>query len=103
MPVAWSTWVCNLAFMRGIAYGLTYEQAVQSITLNAAKIIGVDAFCGSLETGKDATLFISEGDALDMRTNYLTAAFIHSRAIDLDNRQRQPYQSSKPSTALRSR
>ena len=85
--------VRNLPFYAGTAhaYGLTYEQAVQSITLNAAKIIGVDAFCGSLETGKDATLFISEGDALDMRTNYLTEAFIQGRSIDLDNRQRQLY------------
>jgi imidazolonepropionase-like amidohydrolase len=85
--------VRNLPFYAGTAhaYGLTYEQAVQSITLNAAKIIGVDAFCGSLETGKDATLFISEGDALDMRTNYVTDAFIQGRSIDLDNRQRQLY------------
>ena len=83
----------NLPFYAGTAraYGLTYEQAVQSITLNAARILGVDGFCGSLETGKDATLFISEGDALDMRTNYLTEAFIQGRSIDLDNRQRQLY------------
>lgn len=85
--------VRNLPFYAGTAraYGLTYEQAVQSITLNAAKIMGVDAFCGSIETGKDATLFISEGDALDMRTNYVTEAFIQGRSIDLDNRQRQLY------------
>lgn len=83
----------NLPFYAGTAhaYGLTYEQAVQSITLSAARILGVDEFCGSLEKGKDATLFISEGDALDMRTNYLTHAFVQGRAIDLDNRQRELY------------
>ena len=83
----------NLPFYAGTAhaYGLTYEQAVQSITLSAARILGVDDFCGSLEKGKDATLFISEGDALDMRTNYLTHAFVQGRAIDLDNRQRELY------------
>ena len=83
----------NLPFYAGTAhaYGLTYEQAVKSITLSAARILGVDDFCGSLENGKDATLFISEGDALDMRTNYLTQAFIQGRTIDLDNRQRQLY------------
>ena len=83
----------NLPFYAGTAhaYGLTYEQAIKSITLSTARILGVDAFCGSLETGKDATLFISEGDALDMRTNYLTKAFIQGRSIDLDNRQRQLY------------
>jgi imidazolonepropionase-like amidohydrolase len=83
----------NLPFYAGTAhaYGLTYEQAVQSITLSAARILGMDEFCGSLEKGKDATLFISEGDALDMRTNYLTHAFVQGRAIDLDNRQRELY------------
>ena len=83
----------NLPFYAGTAhaYGLTYEQAIKSITLSTARILGVDGFCGSLETGKDATLFISEGDALDMRTNYLTKAFIQGRSIDLDNRQRQLY------------
>ena len=43
--------------------------------------------CGSLEVGKDATLFISEGDALDMRTNKLTKAFIQGRSISLETHQ----------------
>ena len=85
--------VRNLPFLAGTAhaYGLTYEQAVQSVTLNTAKMMGVDAFCGSIETGKDATFFISEGDALDMMTNDVVEAFIQGRSIDLDNRQRQLY------------
>ena len=44
-----------------------------------------------MERGKTATLFLSEGDALDMRTNSLTHAWIEGREIDLDNRQRQLY------------
>jgi hypothetical protein len=40
-----------------------------------------------LEQGKDATLFISEGDALDMRTNKLTNAFIQGRMISLETHQ----------------
>lgn len=85
--------VRNLPFLAGTAhaYGLTYEQAVQSVTLNTAKMMGVDAFCGSIETGKDATFFISEGDALDMMTNDVVEAFIQGRSIDLDNRQRELY------------
>ncbi len=80
----------NLPFYAGTAhaYGLTYEQAVRSVTLNTARILGIEDSCGSLETGKDATLFISEGDALDMRSNRLMHAFIQGRNIDLDNRQR---------------
>ncbi|MDQ6469057.1 amidohydrolase [Flavobacterium sp. LHD-80] len=81
--------VRNLPFLAGTcaAFGLDKEVAVQLITLNTAKLLSVDATCGSLETGKDATLFISEGDALDMRTNKLTTAFIQGRLINLDTFQ----------------
>ncbi|WP_163409713.1 amidohydrolase family protein [Flavobacterium ajazii] len=79
----------NLPFLAGTcaAYGLDKEKALQLITLNTAQLLGIDTFCGSLETGKDATLFISEGDALDMRTNQLTHAFIQGRAISLETHQ----------------
>jgi imidazolonepropionase-like amidohydrolase len=81
----------NLPFTAGTAaaYGLTKEQAVMSITLNAAKILGIDKTLGSIEAGKDATLFISTGDALDMRTNNVEAAYIRGRKISLDDPQRQ--------------
>ncbi|MDP2087770.1 MAG: amidohydrolase family protein [Flavobacteriaceae bacterium] len=81
----------NLPFYAGTtaAYGLTKEQALSLITFNTAKILGIDQFCGTLEEGKDATLFISEGDALDMRTNQLTFAFIQGRKISLETYQTQ--------------
>lgn len=81
----------NLPFYAGTAaaYGLDKEQALQLITLNTAKILGIDKTTGSLEPGKDATLFISTGDALDMRTNNVIAAFIQGRLIDLDNHQKK--------------
>ncbi|MEY3240048.1 MAG: hypothetical protein RIR11_1486 [Bacteroidota bacterium] len=81
----------NLSFEAGqaIGFGLPYEAAVAAITLNTAKILQIDANYGSLETGKSATLFISEGDALDMRTNQVTAAFIDGREISLDNKQKE--------------
>lgn len=79
----------NIPFYAGTfaAHGLAKEEAVKLITLNAAKILGIDAFTGSLEVGKDATLFISEGDALEMRGNRLTAAFIQGRKISLETHQ----------------
>lgn len=79
----------NLPFLAGTcaAYGLNKEQALQLITSNTAKLLNIDTVCGSLEEGKDATLFISEGDALDMRTNKLTQAFIQGKLINLDNHQ----------------
>ena len=81
----------NLPFGAGstIAYGVPYEQAVSSITLNTAKIIGIDQQYGSLEKGKSATLIISEGDALDMRTNNILHAFIDGDKVDLNNHQRE--------------
>lgn len=79
----------NLPFLAGTCagYGLDKEQALQLITLNTAKILGIDNSCGSLEVGKDATLFISEGDALDMRTNKLVSAYIQGRKISLETHQ----------------
>lgn len=83
----------NLPFYAGtaVAYGLTYEQAVMSITLNAAKILGIDDRVGSLEVGKQATIVVSDGDALDMRTNNIVFACISGRVLDLDNRQKLLY------------
>ena len=79
----------NLPFYAGTfaAFGLDKELALQLITLNTATILGIDTFTGSLEVGKDATLFISEGDALEMRGNILIHAFIQGRKISLETHQ----------------
>jgi len=81
----------NLMFNAGTAatYGLDKEQALQAITLNAAKCLGIDKQTGSIEVGKDANIIISDGDILDMRTSQVTDAFIQGRQINLDNRQKQ--------------
>ncbi|MDP9081279.1 MAG: amidohydrolase family protein [Bacteroidota bacterium] len=83
----------NLPFEAGEAagYGLTKEQAVSMITLNNAKILGIDKTTGTLEVGKDANLFISKGDALDMITIDVDNAFIQGRNINLDNLHKQLY------------
>jgi len=87
----------NLPFQAGTmaAYGLTKEQALSSITLNAAKILGVDDKTGSLEKGKDANIVISEGDILDMRTCKITQAFIQGRELNLDNKHKQLFERYK--------
>jgi imidazolonepropionase-like amidohydrolase len=77
------------------AYGLTKEQALSSITLNAAKILGIEGKTGSLEAGKDANLVISEGDILDMKSSIIMHAFIQGRMINLDNKQTQLYEKYK--------
>jgi len=79
----------NLPFYAGTAsaFGVSDEEALSWITLNAAKILGIDDRYGSLETGKSATLFISEGNPLEMRTNQLTRAYIDGRDISLETHQ----------------
>lgn len=87
----------NLAFNAGttVAYGLSKEEALSAITINAAKILGVADKTGTLEVGKDANIIISEGDVLDMRGNQLTHAFIQGRNVSLDNKQKQLYERYK--------
>jgi imidazolonepropionase-like amidohydrolase len=87
----------NLAFQAGqaVAFGLNYEEAIEALTLTPAKVLGIDNRVGSLEVGKEATLFLSTGDALDMRTNQLQHAFISGREIDLDNRHKVLYRKYK--------
>ena len=84
----------NLPFFAGTsaAYGLDRETALAMVTGINAEILGVDEQVGTLETGKDATLFISEGDALDMRTSQVIGAFIQGRDIDLNGTQQQLYE-----------
>ena len=79
----------NLPFYAGTvaAFGMDKEEALKLITSNTAKILGIDDNYGSLEKGKSATLFISEGDALDMRGNILTHAFIDGREVSLETHQ----------------
>jgi imidazolonepropionase-like amidohydrolase len=74
----------NLPFLAGttVAYGVEKEKALQSISYNLAKILGIDNRFGSLEVGKSATLFISDGDALDQLTNQITEAYIDGRKIN---------------------
>jgi imidazolonepropionase-like amidohydrolase len=93
----------NLAFNAGtaVAYGLSKEEALQAITLNAAKILGVDNTTGSIEVGKDANIVISEGDILDMKSSIIDAAFIQGRKVSLENKQTQLYERYKSKYGLK--
>lgn len=92
----------NLMFNAGVAvgFGLTKEQALQAITLNAAKILGIDKSTGSLETGKDANIIVSDGDVLDIKSSNIDYAFIQGRQINLDNKQKQLYKRYKTKYGL---
>lgn len=81
----------NLPFNAGTAaaYGITKEQALSAITLNAAKILGIDNVTGTLEVGKDANIVVSEGDILDMRSSIITYGFIQGRQVSLEDKHKQ--------------
>ncbi|MCP9765075.1 amidohydrolase [Lacihabitans soyangensis] len=81
----------NLPFVAGTAvgHGLTKAQALSMITLNNAKILGIDKEVGTLEVGKHASFIISEGDILDMRTAKVTQAFIRGAEVSLDDKQKR--------------
>ena len=87
----------NLPFSAGTAaaYGLSKEEALKLLTINAAKILGIDDLVGSIEKGKRATLVVSKGDLLDMSGNDVQMAFIDGREIDLDNKHKKLYRKFK--------
>ena len=84
----------NLPFYAGtaVAYGMDKEEALKTVTSNPAKALGIDARVGTLEVGKDATMFVSEGDVFDFRTSILTHAFISGKAITLPYKQQELYE-----------
>lgn len=84
----------NLPFQAGTAkaYGLTEEQAIRSISLSTCEIIGIDKEYGSIEEGKSATLFVSAGNALDMRTNIVTLIAIRGQLSSTGNFQQELYE-----------
>ena len=87
----------NLPFTAGtaVAYGMEMEEAISSISLNTAIILGIEKTTGSIEIGKNATFFISSGDALDMRTNNIELAFIKGIPVDLNNHQKELFEKYK--------
>ena len=86
----------SLLFLAGsaAAYGLSKEEALASITKNAAEILRLQNI-GTLEAGKDATFIISKGDVLDMRTSIIEQAYIKGKAVDLNNKQKELYDKYK--------
>jgi imidazolonepropionase-like amidohydrolase len=83
----------NLPFNAGVAaaYGLTKEQALASITSNPAKILGVDKELGTIEEGKLASIVVSDGDILDIKTNNIILAYIAGKSVVLNNKQTELY------------
>jgi hypothetical protein len=79
----------NLPFQAGTAaaYGISEEEAIQSISLNVCKILGIDEKYGSVEVGKSATLFTSKGNALEMKSNQVSLILINGHFVSTTNFQ----------------
>jgi imidazolonepropionase-like amidohydrolase len=84
------TGVRNLPYhaANAAAFGLPVEDALKSISLYPAQILGVDDRVGSLEVGKDATLFVCTGDPLDVSVS-IDTAFIQGRRVELNDRHKR--------------
>ena len=82
--------VRNLPYHAGmsVAFGLPHQEAIKSVTLYPAEILGVADRVGSLEPGKDATLIVTNGDPLEASTQ-VEMAFIQGRRVDLNDRHKR--------------
>ena len=52
-----------------LAHGVTFDQALAAITIDAATILGIDDRVGSIETGKDGDLALYDGDPFEYTTH----------------------------------
>ncbi|MBL8985834.1 MAG: amidohydrolase family protein, partial [Gemmatimonadetes bacterium] len=73
------------------AYGLDPDEALRALTINPARIFGVDDRIGSIEVGKDATLQVTTGDPLDART-VVKHVFIRGQSIPMNDRHNRLYE-----------
>ncbi len=69
-----------------VAFGLPYEEALKAITINPARIWGVDDQVGSVEKGKWADLVVTDGDLLEIKT-HVRHLFIKGQEVELSNKQ----------------
>lgn len=83
----------NLAYeaAAAIPHGLDEEAALRSITLSAAEFLGIDDRVGSLEKGKHATLFLSDGSPFDLTTK-IERAWVGGRETVLLDKQTALYE-----------
>lgn len=85
--------VRNLPFNAGFAaaYGMGKEEALRAVTIVPAQIMGVDDILGSIEVGKSATLFVSDGDPFETQTQ-IKHVFIDGYQVPMSNRHIRLYQ-----------
>jgi imidazolonepropionase-like amidohydrolase len=73
------------------AFGLPKEEALKAVTINPARIWGLEDRIGSLETGKLADIMLTDGDPLETRTQ-IKRLWIRGTEVNLTNRQTRLYE-----------
>ncbi|HWP37718.1 MAG TPA: amidohydrolase family protein [Gemmatimonadales bacterium] len=73
-----------------VSYGLPREEALRAITINGAEILGVADQLGTIEVGKIANLVVTDGDPLEITTQF-KHVIIGGREVSLENRHQQLY------------
>jgi imidazolonepropionase-like amidohydrolase len=88
--------VRDLPYHAGLsaAFGLSPEEALKSVTLYPAQILGVADKMGSIEAGKLANIVVADGDILEPRTN-IKYLFINGRNVPLTSRHTELYEQFK--------
>ncbi len=74
-----------------VAFGLPEEEALKAITINAAKILGIDDITGSIEPGKYANLMITGGNPLELMIRK-EQVFIRGRQIDRQDKHKRLFE-----------
>ncbi|MBC8167243.1 MAG: amidohydrolase family protein, partial [Bryobacteraceae bacterium] len=89
--------VRNLPYRASLAaaYGLEREDALKSITIWPAQILGIADKVGSIETGKLANLLVSRGDPLDLRSE-IKYVFIDGAEVPAGNRNLEKFEEFRP-------
>ncbi len=97
VPIAFASF--DTAFSRrlsqqagnAVAYGLSHDEALKAVTLNAAQMLGLADHVGTIEPGKVANVIVTSGDPFEPRTE-LRYVFIKGRLTSTDNRHKQLYE-----------
>ena len=82
------------AAAQSVAFGFPESEAIKALTLYPAQLLGVDRRLGSIEPGKEATLFICDGDILDIRSN-VKRMWIAGKEVSLESRHTRLYEKYK--------
>jgi imidazolonepropionase-like amidohydrolase len=77
-----------------VAFGYPEEEAVKGITLYPAQVMGVGGRLGSIEVGKEASLFASDGKVLDIRAT-IKHVWIAGKEVSLESRHTRLYEKYK--------